>query len=112
MSGNLGSIDEEVDDMGSRKAARSEPELDRVVPYVEQLVAVQRDRPAFERVFSDITANKSLAVADVVEIALRYRGGGGRPASRRAALEAISKRFLELVRIKAQITQAAKARPW
>jgi hypothetical protein len=67
---------------------------------------------SFEALLSELTEDKTLSVADVVEIALQYRGGGSKPTSRKAALEIISKRFLELIRIKAQIAQAAKARPW
>jgi hypothetical protein len=54
----------------------------------------------------------SFIVADAIEVAFRYQGGGNRPTSKKAAMSLISKRFLELVRSQAQIKQADKARPW
>jgi hypothetical protein len=112
MDGWTGSVGEEIDDMARDTTKTKAADASRVQPYVGRLVAVQRDRPAFETVLSELTADKALSVADVIEIALLYRGGGSRPTSRKVALEIISKRFLELIRIKAQIAQAAKARPW
>jgi hypothetical protein len=102
------------DDDMARKAAREiSSEMQPVIAaYVARLIATGRDRPSFEAVAKAIEQDKSLAVADVVAIALQYRGGGTRPASKKAALEVIAKRFLEIVRNHTQGVQAALARPW
>ncbi len=80
--------------------------------YVARLNAAGRNRVSFEQVASAIESDKALSAGDVVSIALQYRGGGVKPASKKAAMEIIARRFLELVRDQAQSAQAAKARPW
>jgi hypothetical protein len=105
--------DEALDEMARKAGVKRIPadEL-KVAPYDARLKGAKLDRSAFESVYADILADDDLSVTDIIEIALRYRGGGSKPPSRKAALEIISKRFLELVRSKAQIAQAQKARPW
>ena len=91
------------------KLASDDTRVDR---YASKLRAAQLNREAFEAAVRSLSADSALTVSDVIEIAQQYRGGGVRAASRKAALEVISKRFLELVRSQAQIKQAAKSRPW
>lgn len=107
-------VDEASDDEMARKAKKASlpPDESRVGTYEARLKSARLDRGEFESALDTIKADKSLTVADVTEIAVRYRGGGERPSSKKSALEIISKRFLELVRNQAQIKQASKARPW
>jgi hypothetical protein len=101
------------DDMARRaRATTSSDSTGLVTAYVTRLKAVGRDREAFERVFSEIRQDTRLAASDVSTIAIQFRGGGAKPGSKKAAIEVISKRFLELVRDHAKVVQAAKARPW
>ena len=98
----------------ARRAQKIDPELAEAlrIAYVSRLKAVGLDRTAFEPIFAEVQADKRLSPADVIWIALEYRGGGIKPASKKAALETISKRFLELIRDHTKAVQAAKARPW
>jgi hypothetical protein len=102
------------DDEMSRRQTRTEGQstLQSVRNYVSRLNAAGRDRASYELVARAIEHDKTLSVSDIVSIALQYRGGGTKPGSKKAALELISRRFLELVRDHAQSVQAAKARPW
>jgi hypothetical protein len=102
------------DDEMSRRQTRDDCTVTppHVRAYVGRLKAAGRDRAAYQHVASTIEHDKALSVADVVSIALQYRGGGTKPASKKTAMEVISRRFLELVRDHAQSAQAAKARPW
>lgn len=102
------------DDMARRNAKAVIPPQKPVdiADYVSALKAAGRDRPRFEATVARIEADTQLRLPDLVAIAVQYRGGGAKPPSKRAALEAIGKRFLELVRDHAQSVQAAKARPW
>jgi hypothetical protein len=112
MDGWTGDVGEQADDTEmARNVAKPMDEL-RVAAYVDRLVALQLDEAAFEQAYGQLKADKALNVVDVVEIAQRYRRGGLKPTSKKAAFEVIAKRFLELQRIRAQIEQAAKARPW
>ena len=102
------------DDMARRsaKAASSPQESVDIASYVGALQAAGRDRSRFDAALAKIEADGRLRQAELVAIAVQYRGGGAKPTSKRAAMEAIGKRFLELVRDHAQAVQAAKARPW
>jgi hypothetical protein len=112
MDGWTGDVGEPIDDMDMARSGKPTADEARVVAYVDRLVALKLDEATFELVFGQLKADKSLNVADVVEIAQRYRRGGLKATSKKAAVEVIAKRFLELQRIRAQIAQAAKARPW
>jgi hypothetical protein len=102
------------DDMSRRQNREDTPGTLQLAvrAYVARLNAAGLDRSAYEHVANAIERDKSLSVSDVVSIALQYRGGGTKPASRKAAMETIGRRFLELVRDEAQSVRAAKARPW
>jgi hypothetical protein len=100
-------------DMAVRAAQRKVKTDDTLVSrYIGLLIAAKLNREVFEGTLTTLATDTLLSPADVIEIAQRYRGGGTKPTSRKAALEVISKRFLELVRSQAQIEQASKARPW
>lgn len=79
---------------------------------VVKLKQAGTDTAAFARARGDVEKDGRLGLPELSAIAVAYRGGGPQPASRVAALRAIDKRQLELVRNKAQIAQAKKARPW
>jgi hypothetical protein len=112
MDGWTGDVGEHADDFDMARSGKPTADEVTVTSYVERLVALKLDEATFEKVFGQLKADKALTVADVVEIAQRYRRGGLKATSKKAAVEVIAKRFLELQRIRAQIEQAAKARPW
>lgn len=101
------------DDM-ARTSAKSVPKINeaRIDHYEGRLSEAKTEREAFEAVFNELVVDRNMSVADTIELAQRYRGGGSKPGSKKAALEVISKRFLELIRSRNQIKQASKARPW
>ncbi len=104
----------EEDEEAMARAAGPKPVADpkKVGNHVSSLESAGLDRPAFTSAFDAIRDDKSLNVVDVIAIAERYRRGGSRVTSRKAAMASIEKRFLEMVRQQAQKAQAARARPW
>lgn len=108
----LGPVHTSDDDM-ARRSQKLDPELSSqlVTTYVAKLKHAGRDRPAFQAVIALLEREK-LATTELVSIALQYRGGGVKPTSKKAAMESIANRFLELVRDHIKEVQAAKARPW
>lgn len=85
---------------------------DLVNVVVSKLKQAGTESAAFVRIRGEIEKDPRLGLSELAAIAVVYRGGGPQPASRAAALRALDKRQLELVRNKAQIAQAKKARPW
>ena len=86
------------------------PEL--IASYVERLRAAKIDRSAFEHVLNELAADKVASPADIAAIANTYGVAGIKAKSRKAGLEKISKRFLELVRTDGKLKIAEKFRPW
>jgi hypothetical protein len=101
------------DDMARLVKKTSDEDTQRLIAnYLARLKSAGRDREKFQHAVSALQQDTALSAADVISIALQYRGGGSKPATKKAALEVISKRFLELVRDHTQGVQAAKSRPW
>ena len=100
-----------VDEMARAAPANSE-QTRLVAAYVGRLRSAKLDQQAFDSTVSELMTDNVLRVADVVDLATRYRGGGVVPRSKKAALEVIRSRFLELVRDRNKFTQATKSRPW
>jgi hypothetical protein len=97
----------------SEEMAKARPINERLVgTYVDDLIGVRTDRAEFERVLSALKSDAELRTPDLVTIAQRYVGGGKKAMSRAAALAAISKRFVEIVRFHAKNRVAEKVRPW
>jgi hypothetical protein len=107
-------LDQPSEDDMARRSSRAPlaASAQRVEPYVERLKDAGRDRRKFDEIIGNMMSDQSLVAADVCAIAVAYRGGGNKPASKKAAIEIISKRFLELVRDHTKTVQAAKARPF
>ena len=92
------------DDDMAKKAAD-----ERIVnTYVSKLRDVGHDRTAFDRLMADLKDNKEVGAAEVVGIASQY--AGKRFGSKKAALEGLAKRFVDLVRTSARLEIAAKER--
>jgi hypothetical protein len=85
---------------------------DLVREYVDRFTKAQTNRSTFERIFAELKEDDRPRAADVIEISHRYGRGGPKPSSKAAALAAISKRFVEIVRFHAKNKIAEKARPW
>jgi hypothetical protein len=106
--------DVEIDDMArrARSTDRNAAPTTGVATHLAALKTAGTDDGAFKRALAAISSNESISTRELGQIAVAYRGGGPMPDTRKAALRVIEKRQLELVRNKAQIQQASKARPW
>jgi hypothetical protein len=102
------------DDMGRAQGKKKERAVsdELVSSYVERFIRAGTRRSDFEVVLADLKADRRLAAADIVSVALQYNQGGKKPASKAAALAMISKRFVEIVRFHAKNKVAEKVRPW
>lgn len=103
---------ESDDDMARKGAPKPQPNADFVASYVERFRAAKTNRPAFEQVFSDVQSDQQLRAVDLIAIANTYAVAGIKATSRKAALEKISKAFLQLVRTEGNHRVAVKFRPW
>jgi len=83
-----------------------------VADFTARLSRAGTDKSSFEQALASLRADTSLSARDVIDIAHAYGGGGRKPASKAAALAAISKRYVELVRLHAKNKVAEKARPF
>lgn len=94
--------------------ARATSTLNRAAidSYSLKLEAAKTDRGQFEAAYNELTADKALKSPDLVAIAKAYAGAAKRITSKKAALDAIRKRFVELVRFDAKNGLAARSRPW
>lgn len=92
--------------------ARAAVTQEIVDSYVNQFQAAGADRAAFERVLCQLSDDPAPKSVDVVAIAVTYRGGGTKPRSRRAAIELISQRFVEIARTSKKNAVAERVRPW
>lgn len=100
-------------DADSDAMAKTKPINDRLVAtYVDSLGRARTDRAAFERVLASIKADEALRAPEIIAIAQKYVGGGRKASSKTAALNAISKRFVEIVRFHAKNKVAERVRPW
>lgn len=98
------------EDMARTSASAANSTL--VSLYVQKLKAAGTDRSAFDGVVSELTTNAELKAAEYIAIADKFAIPVRRIASKKAALEAISKRFVELVRSQNKNLVASKARPF
>jgi len=80
--------------------------------HVAALKAARTDRPTFEAACAAIEADATLTAADVRAIANTYGAGGTAAKSRKAALEKIKRRFVEVVRAAKNARSAADTRLW
>ncbi len=101
----------EDDDMVRAKAVKASINHAKVDDYVARLRAAKTDRSAFDAVLKTLTTDADVAAADIAAIANSYGIGGAKAASRKAGIEKISKRFVELVRYDAKNKVAEKFRP-
>ena len=97
------------DDMGRQAQPVNAERVDR---YVEKFNAAALDRPDFDEAFTCLKSDKELTAAETILIAQKYRGGGAKAKTKKAALEAIERRFVEKVRTTKNKQEAARARPW
>ncbi len=88
------------------------PNDSSIASYGNRFVRAGTDREAFERVLAELNADGTLVAGDVIAIAQLYIGGGKRATSKKAALSAISKRFVEVVRFHKKNAAATNVRPW
>jgi hypothetical protein len=93
----------------ARKAAPPNDML--IAEYAEALAKVALDRAAFDAVYAKLSEDAGLRVGDLIAVAHKY-SRGKRCKTRKDALAAIRKRFVELVRLEANRRNAEKARPW
>lgn len=84
---------------------------DLVARYLEQLTRISH-RADLDLLIAEMKLDQTLTTGEAISIAHRYNKGGKKPASKKAAFEAIPKRFVEIARFHAKNKIAAKARPW
>lgn len=102
----------EADEDMARKSTAKKPASEAAIAgYVERLRAALVNRDAFVAVLGAIKSDPELAPLDVAAIANAYAVGGLKATSRKAGLERIEKRFVELVRNQAKRKIAEKFRP-
>lgn len=96
------------------RAAAHKDGLDNklVTRFAGLLAAAKTDKQAFEAALAELNADARLKTPDFVAVAKAYAGASKRVTSKAAAMEAIRKRFVELVRFEAKNALAAKSRPW
>jgi hypothetical protein len=95
-------------DMANKTVANAQ----RVIDWVETLNRCGTDKAAHDKAFAALSSDVALTAGELQAIAVKYRGGGTKPTSKKASLEVVAKRFLELRRNKTQLEQASKSRPW
>lgn len=102
------------DDQDMARANTSKQALNTglVASYVSRLRSAKADRPMFERVFADVKSDPNLRAGELVAIANTYAVAGIKATSKKAALEKISKAFLQIVRTEGNHKIAEKFRPW
>jgi hypothetical protein len=84
----------------------------RALEAVSRLKSVTGDRSAFNQVVQEIENATELTSVDIIAIAEKYAVPSKRPATRKAAIAAIRKRFVELARFADKNKKAAATRPW
>lgn len=99
-------------DMAARKSHAAAPSNPAVDTHVAALKAARADRPTFEAAIAAIEGGSTLNAADVCAIANTYGAGGTAAKSRKAALEKINRRFVEIVRATKNAKTAADTRLW
>lgn len=102
---------EQTDDMAARKST-AEIDLRLASAYSELLAEAGTSREAFEQILERLKKDRSLGPAEAVTIAQRYGVLGKKLASKTAAIAAIEKRFVEIVRFHKKNRVAAGTRPW
>lgn len=80
--------------------------------YVELLKACGTSRDAFDAAYAELGDDAELKSAELIAVAKAYAGASQKISSKKAALDAIRKRFVEHVRNAAKSELAAGSRPW
>lgn len=107
----------EADDASSEGMARSKKAAGvKLSPAASSALARLKgavsNRPAFDAVVAEIEAASDLPTEQVIEVAERFAIPSRKPTSRKAAMAAINKRFVELARFREKNERAAKTKPW
>lgn len=98
--------------MARAPKARAEADAKVVAGYAARLKGVGTDRASFDPLVAEIERDAAVKSGEIIAIAKAYAGASKRITSRTAALDAIRKRFVELIRFDAKNELAAKSRPW
>lgn len=83
-----------------------------VTEHLGRLKAARTDEACFNAAVSGLKQDGRVQSVDLVAIAKQYAGTARKITSKTTALDAIQKRFVELVRFEARNELAAKSRPW
>jgi hypothetical protein len=95
----------------STKASTTKP-TPRVLEAVSRLKRAAGDRFAFDQAVTEIENASEITRADMIDIAENYAVPSKRPTTRKAAIAAIKKRFVELTRFAEKNKKASVTRPW
>lgn len=107
-----GAPSEDEDMARAQKARAGDLDAVLVAAYAGRLKGAKTDRASFDPVVAEIERDARVKSPEIIAIAKSYAGAAKKIGSRAAALEAIRKRFVELVRFDAKNELAAKSRPW
>lgn len=95
----------------STKASTTKPSP-RALEAVSRLIGATGEKSAFDQVVKEIENATELTSVDMIAIAEKYAVPSKRPTTRKAAIAAIKKRFVELARFAEKNKKAAATRPW
>jgi hypothetical protein len=97
----------------ARALKKTHPGSDEIVAsYVAALRNAVGNQVAFDGIVTELRASKELTAAKVIAISEKFALPSSRITSRSAAIAAISKRFVELMRFRNKNSIASKTRPW
>jgi hypothetical protein len=85
---------------GRGKKQPSPARSDVIDAYIRRLEIAALQEAEFNKVISDLAADKMARKAELLNIAAKYVGVAQNLQSRKVAIEAIEKRFVELLRFK------------
>jgi len=102
---------EDTDSMAARKAS-AEVNENLAASYSESLVEAGADRDAFQQVIQRLRNDRAAGPAEFAIIAHNFGVSGKTLKSKTAAIAAIEKRFVEIIRFHKKNRVAAGTKPW
>ena len=102
---------EQTDSMAARKST-AEIDSKLATAYSESLAEAGTSREAFEQIIERLKKDRSLGPAETVIVAQNFGIAGKKLTTKTAAIAAIEKRFVEIVRFHKKNRVAAGTRPW
>lgn len=100
-------------DKKSIKSNQKEIDQEKIASYARLLADAKTDQNNFDKAFRNLeTSSKKMPKAELDGIANKYTKTDSKYKSKQAALEAIEKKFIELVRFEQKMEVVDKMTPW